>query len=137
VVSRLRNRRDEGAPTTKSSDDSGCILITLLVLWYFGFVSFHWRGQDQSRERLRDVQAQIVTADSQLANLSRVVRDIRDQSDSLSARRMALQEQVAELERTRDQLALSLERASQAVAPSGTNRWGSIIGFLFGGYPQI
>jgi hypothetical protein len=136
VVSRPRNRRDDGASTTKSSDDGGCVLIALLILWYCGFVSFHWRGEGQSSDRLKDVETQIASAESQLANLSRVVREIGDQSDTLSVRRRTLQDQVAELERTRDEIALSLERASNAVAPSARSRWRSLFGVLFTGVPS-
>jgi uncharacterized coiled-coil protein SlyX len=105
-------------------------------LWYFGFISFHWRDQPPSGDRLRDVETQIARADSQLHDLSEVVREISEQSDTLDNRRRALQEQVARLERARDQIALSLDRASSAVSLPARSHWRSVFDLLFSGVPS-
>lgn len=104
----------------------------LFVLWCFGFVSFHWGGERDPAERLGDAHAQITQAET-LQDLSRIVREIKGQSETLDERRVTLQEQVTQLEHTREEIALSLDQASSMVAPSAHSRVRSMFSGLFSG----
>ena len=117
-------RASQPTPTAKSNDDDfGCLLVVIAVLWYFGFISFHWRDKEQPAERLEEVREQLAQADSQLAKLTSVVQAIKADSSALASRRSSLEQQVAQLERARDEIASSLRAASNMVTAPAKSRW--------------
>jgi hypothetical protein len=106
-----------------------------LILWYFGFVSFHSRENGRANSRLKDAKAELTQAQEQLSELTRVVQSIKVNSDSLDARRAKLQQQVAELEDARDLIASNLSAASKLVSSAPPSRLDSVLDFLFSGVP--
>ena len=76
---------------------------------------------------------ELTKAEAQLRQLTRVVEEIKSDSAVLASRRSALEEQVTQLEETRDQIALNLEAASKLVRPSGKSRWQAFLDTIFTG----
>lgn len=130
---RRLKRGDEpyGQAPTQSSDDSGCLLLIVGLLWYFGVVSFHW-GQGRREERqLQSARSELQAAQRELAMTQHQLADLA----RLSAEHAELQQQVRELESTRDRIATNLAAASAAVAPPMRSRWRIAFDWLFGGVP--
>jgi hypothetical protein len=127
-TTRARSHGTTGSQTT-SGDEVGCFLILLLILWSFGFVSFHWRDQDSGATRLEELKVQLSKAEAQLVELTKGLRELERQSESLSAERASLKRQVDELQHTRDEIASALQAAAQTVAPSKSSRF-----YSFGEY---
>ena len=126
-------RNHQASPTPTSGDDVGCLLIALALAWFFGFVSFHSRDTGEAIDRIKDIRVELTKAEAQLRQLTRVVEEIKSDSAVLASRRSALEEQVTQLEETRDQIALNLEAASKLVRPSGKSRWQAFLDTIFTG----
>jgi hypothetical protein len=125
------HREGVGPNAANSSDDSGCLLILLLALWYFGFVSFHSRDRGRMLNRLGDVQAELSRAQRELGQISKVIADMQSDTVLLGARRVALSRQVSQLERTRNAIAVNLDAASKAISPTQRTRWAAFWGSIF------
>lgn len=117
----------------RSTDDAGCLLFLFIILWYFGFLSFHSREAGRDIRRLKDVKTQLAKAESQLSKISELLQAMKKESNFLDAQRAALQSQVSQLEASRDQLAINLRAASEAVAPSSRSRRNAFLETLFSG----
>lgn len=103
------------------------------MLWYFGFISFHSRERGRELARLGDIQVQFAKANVQLAEITKVAHEMAAQTDTLDARRATLQRQVTQLERARDQIAISLQTASNAISPPATTWYNGLLQSLFTG----
>lgn len=129
------SRRTQGSPNASSkSDDSGCLLVLLGVLWYFGFVSFHSREKGRAIDRLEDVHVELAKAQGRLEQITKVASEIKAEASVLDARRTSLHRKVAELERTRDQIARNLDAAAKAISPQQpASRWDRLLESIFTG----
>lgn len=127
--------RREPSRAAGSGDESGCLLLVLLLLWYFGFVTFHSRERGRSIAQLDAVSAQLGSAKSEIANLSQGIAALRIEHDSLEQRGIALATQVVALERTRDALSASLAAADSIISPARQSAVQRTIRALFSGVP--
>jgi hypothetical protein len=116
-----RSSDEESART--SSDDGGCLVVLFLVLWYFGFISFHWRREAAPAAQVADVRAQLAKAQTQLGQVTTVANALRADSAALNARRVVLLEQVTRLERTRDEIGATLAAATRTMSPGTVGKW--------------
>jgi hypothetical protein len=116
-----------------AAEDGGGLLVALLILWYFGFISFHWKREPTPQERLSAITGDISKAQMQLQQLTHVASELRADSMALDSNRAQLKRQVGELERARDQIAISLNAAASTVSPSGKAQWLGRIDSLFTG----
>jgi len=128
-------KRAKTEPTVKSSDDAGCVIILVLALWYFGFVSFHSRDTGKALDRLNDIGAELRKAEEQLSGMTVLLDMLKAQADSLGMRRAVLEQQVASLETARDSIGRNLRAASAALTPPPQNWLQKVGRVLFSGVP--
>ena len=111
---RRTNRPQTATPV---GDDGGCLLLLLVALWFFGFVTFHSRERGRAIARMEHVSTELKKAESQLTELTNVLNTMRSETAELTEERRALQRQVVKLERVRTDLAASLSAAHELVNP--------------------
>jgi ABC-type transporter Mla subunit MlaD len=116
-----RARRESPVPSS-SGDSDGCLFVLILMLWWFGFLTFHSRERGRAIGQLNEATSQLAAARSELAELSTVIADVRTQSAELLDQRETLAGQVGQLERARDEIAASIGAAESIVGPVRESR---------------
>lgn len=124
---RPANDGDKLSKHQSNDDGCGCAILVIALLWFFGYLSFHSRDQGKANERLSDVTAQLANAERQLAEITRITDQIKTEQGVMDAHRIVLRDQVTQLERARDEIAQSLDAASNIVDPATKNVWRSFM----------
>jgi cell division protein FtsB len=139
---RRGSRREDRVDAQSSGGDGGCLVLVLLLLWYFGYVSFGKQDGKlenrlaEARSEIASAQAQLSQLDSATAELKTEAAQLRTETTELAAERSRLEERVRALQATRDQIADNLRAASEAVAPREKSRFRRVAEVLFSGVPS-
>lgn len=122
------DRSSRKSPSQASGGDTdGCLFVLVLLLWWFGYLTFHSRERGRAIRQVNEATAQLAAARTELAALSAVIAEMRTQSSELVDERKALARQVGQLERARDDISASIGVVESIVGPIRESRIQSLL----------